>query len=427
MTWKRELEELRQRREMAARLGGKERVDRHKAAGKLTVRERVGGLLDAGSFREIGSVTGVATYDEEGRLQDLLPANFVMGRGRIAGRPVMAGGDDFTVRGGAADAAIYRKQVYAEQMARELRIPMVRLVDGSGGGGSVKSYQDMGRTYVPPLFGWEHAVRMLSEVPVVAAALGSVAGLGAARVVTSHFSLLVSGTAQIFVAGPPVVAYASREDVDKEALGGAAIHGRNGVVDNVVSSEEEAFAQTKAFLSYLPDNVWEVPPRAAPTDDPGRREEALLSIIPRDRRRVHDARRLLSLVLDTGSFFEIGRGWGRSVITGLGRLDGYPAGILASDARYAGGTLTADGSDKMRRFVDFCTTFHLPIVSFVDQPGFTVGTVAEKAGTIRRGATAMAALYEATGPFFSVIVRRAFGVAGAALVDRGDPDGRVAG
>ena len=267
MTWKRELDELQRRREMAARLGGEERVARHRAAGKLTVRERVDALLDAGSFREIGSVAGMATYDAEGRLKDLLPANFVMGRGRIAGRAVMVGGDDFTVRGGAADAAIHRKQVYAEQMARELRIPMVRLVDGSGGGGSVKSYQDMGRTYVPPLFGWEHAVRMLSEVPVVAAALGSVAGLGAAKVVTSHFSLMVRGTAQIFVAGPPIVAYATREDVDKEALGGAAIHGGNGVVDNVVSSEEEAFSQTRRFLSYLPDNVWEVPPRTDPTDD----------------------------------------------------------------------------------------------------------------------------------------------------------------
>lgn len=426
MTWKRELDELRKRKEMAARLGGDERVARHRAAGKLNVRERVEALLDPGSFREFGSIAGMAAYDAEGRLKEFIPANFVMGRGEIDGRPVMLGGDDFTVRGGAADASIHRKQVYAEQMARELRIPMVRLVDGSGGGGSVKSYHDMGRTYVPPLFGWEHAVRMLSEVPVVAAALGSVAGLGAAKVVTSHFSLMVEGTSQIFVAGPPIVAYASREDVDKEALGGAAIHGRNGVVDNVAASEEEAFAQIRTFLGYLPRNVWEAPPRSEPADDPKRREEALLSIIPRERRRIYDPRRLLALVLDSDSFFEIGKRWGRSLVTGLARLDGYPVGALASDPMYDGGTLTADASDKLRRFVDFCTTFHLPIASFVDQPGFTVGTVAEKAATIRRGATAIAALYETTTPFFSVIVRRAFGVAGAALVDRGDPDLRVA-
>ncbi len=176
----------------------------------------------------------------------------------------------------------------------------------------------------------------------------------------------------------------------------------------------------------MPRSVWEVPPRSEPADDPGRREEALLSIIPRERRRIYKPRRLLALVLDSGSFFEIGQRWGRSLVTGLARLDGYPVGVLASDPMYDGGTLTADASDKLRRFVDFCTTFHLPIASFVDQPGFTVGTVAEKAATIRRGATAIAALYETTTPFFSVIVRRAFGVAGAALVDRGDPDLRVA-
>ncbi len=426
MSWDKELEELRRRREAAGKLGGEERVARHRAAGKLTVRERIATLLDPESFSEIGSITGKATYGADGELKEFQPANFVMGRGTIDGRPVVVGGDDFTVRGGAADAAIHRKQVYSEQMARELRIPIVRLVDGQSGGGSVKSYEEFGRTYVPPLMGWEHEVAMLAEIPVVAAALGPVAGLGAARMVTSHFSVMVEGIAQVFVAGPPVVAYASRENVDKEQLGGAAIHTRNGVIDNPASSEQDAFDQIRRFLSYLPANAWEVPARAEPSDDPNRREEALLSIIPRERRRVYDVRRLLSLVLDRESFFEIGPRWGRSMVTGLARLDGHPVGVLASDPRHAGGTLTADGSDKLRRFVDLCDAFHLPIASFVDQPGFTVGVEAEKAATIRRGATAIAALYQASVPFFSVIVRRAFGVAGAAFVDRGDPDLRVA-
>ena len=140
MTWKRELDELRKRRDLAARLGGEERVARHRAAGKLNVRERVAALLDSGTFREFGSIAGMATYDAEGRLKEFLPANFVMGRGEIDGRAVMVGGDDFTVRGGSADASIHRKQVYAEQMARELRIPMVRLVDGSGGGGTAPTH-----------------------------------------------------------------------------------------------------------------------------------------------------------------------------------------------------------------------------------------------------------------------------------------------
>ncbi|OGP86367.1 MAG: methylmalonyl-CoA carboxyltransferase, partial [Deltaproteobacteria bacterium RBG_13_65_10] len=345
MGWEKELEELRRRKEAAEKLGGEERVATHRAAGKLTVRERIAALLDPESFREVGSLAGRATYDEKGELDEFLPANFVMGRGTIDSRPVMVGGDDFTVRGGSSDAAIHRKQIYGEQMARELRIPMVRLVDGSSGGGSVKSYHDLGRTYVPPLTGWEHEVAMLAEIPVAAAALGSVAGLGAARVVTSHFSVMVEGTAQVFVAGPPVVAYATHEDVDKEALGGAAIHTRNGVVDNPASSELDAFAQIRRFLSYLPRHAWEAPPRTKPADDPGRREEALLSIIPRERRHIYNVRRLLSLVLDTDSFFEIGPRWGRCLVTGLARLDGFPVGVLASDPAHDGGTLTADGSD----------------------------------------------------------------------------------
>ncbi len=426
MTWDPELDELRRRKELAAGLGGEERVARHRAAGKLTVRERIDAILDDESFREVGSVSGFASYDDAGALKEFTPANFVFGRGNVARRPVVVAGDDFTVRGGAADASIHRKLVHSEQLARELRIPIIRLVDGSGGGGSVATYHDIGRTYVPPLPGWADQMAILSEVPVVAAALGSVAGLGAARVAASHFSVMVAETSQVFIAGPPVVAYASHEDVDKEALGGSAIHGRNGTVDNVAASEQEAFDQMRRFLSYLPRNVWEAPPRADGDDDPGRREEELASLIPRDRRRGYDSRALIGLVVDRDSFFEIGRGWGKSMVTGLARLDGIPVGVLASDPAHWGGALTADGSDKLRRHLDLCDTFHLPIVSLVDQPGFAVGTAAERAGTIRHGVAAIAALYQLEVPFFSVIVRRVFGVAGAALVDRGEPDLRIA-
>ena len=206
---------------------------------------------------------------------------------------MIVGGDDFTVRGGAADAAIAAKQVYAEKMARELRIPIVRLVDGTGGGGSVKSQGEMGRTYVPANPGWDTVIEMLDEVPVVACAMGSVAGLGAARVVTSHWSVMVKGTSQVFVAGPPLVAYGMGEQVDKEQLGGWEIHSRNGVVDNLAESEEDAFEQVRRFLSYLPQNAWEQPVRAGPDDDPARREDSLLSAVPRDRRRVYRIRPIL--------------------------------------------------------------------------------------------------------------------------------------
>lgn len=204
------------------------------------------------------------------------------------------------------------------------------------------------------------------------------------------------------------------------------MHTTNGVVDNPASSEEDAFDQIRRFLSYLPRSVWEKPHPTEAADPPGRRSEELLSIIPRNRRRAYDIRHLISLVLDEGSFFEIGPRWGRTIVTGLGRLAGYPVGVLASDPLVWGGAMTADGADKLRRAVDLCDTFHLPVVNLVDQPGFAVGTAAEQAGTIRRGVTAIAALYQMTVPCHTVIVRRAFGVAGAALVDRGDPDLRVA-
>src|SRR5215204_7571557 len=186
--WKPEVAELRRREELARRMGGTERVERQHATGRLTVRERIERLFDPGTFHETGMLAGQGTYDDEAELADFLPANVVIGQGRIDGRRAVLQGDDFTVRGGAADAAIWQKAIYAERMAHDLRLPLVRLVDGTGGGGSVKTLEQMGFTYVPPLPGFDLVVRNHSIVPVVAAALGPVAGLGAARVVASHFS-----------------------------------------------------------------------------------------------------------------------------------------------------------------------------------------------------------------------------------------------
>jgi len=417
MSWEPELEELARRTELAQQMGGAEKVERHRGQGKLTVRERIDALLDTGTFHEVGALTGRATYDDAGNLVDVTPANFVMGRGRIDDRPVVVGGDDFTVRGGAADASIFQKQVHAERMARELRMPIVRLVDGSGGGGSVKSLETERRSFVPFNPGWEHVVANLATVPVVSCCLGSVAGLGAARVVTSHYSVMVKGTSQLFVAGPPVVARLG-EDVDKETLGGSAIHTRNGAVDDEVATEAEAFARVRQFLSYLPSSVDELPPRAsAVEDDPQRRDESLLHAIPHERRKVYKVRSIIEAVVDRGSWFELGRFNGRSAVTGLARLDGRPVAVLANDPYFYAGGWTASSSEKVTRFVDLAETFHLPVVHFVDNPGFVIGTDAEKAATIRAGARALAAIYQATTPWCSVIVRKVYGVAGAAHQD----------
>ena len=346
-TWEPEIEELRRREVMAVRMGGAEKVERQHAGGKLTVRERIDALLDPGSFHEIGALAGRATY-EDGVLTDFTPANFVMGRGRIDGRPVVVGGDDFTVRGGAADASIFQKQVHAEQMAHELRLPIVRLVDGTGGGGSVKIARrpSGARTSRPTRAGsgssttWPRcrSSRWPSARWPASARPGSS---------TSHYSLMVRGTSQVFVAGPPVVARLG-ENVDKEELGGSHIHGATARSTTWSATEDEAFERTRRFLSYLPSSRRRrCPPRAEPDDDPERREEWLIDAIPRDRRKVYKVRPIIEAVVDHGSFFEIGAGWGRSAVTGLARLDGWPVAVLASDPYLYGGGWTADASQKV--------------------------------------------------------------------------------
>jgi acetyl-CoA carboxylase carboxyltransferase component len=202
--------------------------------------------------------------------------------------------------------------------------------------------------------------------------------------------------------------------LSKEELGGYRIHARgSGVVDNEAESEEEAFRQIRQFLAYLPSSVYHLPARLPSDDDPNRREEELLSIVPRSRKRPYDARKLLSLVFDQDSLFEIGRYQGQSVVSALGRLNGHPVGTMINDTRFFGGGMDAAAAEKVIRFVDMCDTFHLPIVNFVDQPGVMVGLAAEKAGTIRIAVRALHAIAQSKVPWVAMILRRAFGVAGS--------------
>ena len=408
---------MQRRQNLAERMGGPGKVQRQHGAGRLTVRERLAALLDDGSFHEIGALAGTAVYDGRGELEDFTPANFVTGTGRINGRKVVVGADDFTIRGGAADAAIAGKQVYAEQLANELRLPLVRLVEGTGGGGSVKMLEQMGHTYVPANPGWDYVVDNLSTVPVVAAGLGPVAGLGAARLCAAHLSVLVAGVAQLFVAGPPVVRSGAGEDVTKEQLGGTAVHGRNGAVDLVAASEHEAFEMIRRFLSYLPQSAYQRPPVISCADPAGRREDVLLSAIPRERRQPYRIRDILRAVFDLGSVMEVQR-YGGSIVTALARLDGHPVGVVGSDPYTAGGCLTVEGAEALTRLADLCSTFHLPVVTFTDQPGLLIGTRAEQRATIRHGVRAISAIYQSTVPGAEVVVRRVFGVGGAGLTNR---------
>jgi acetyl-CoA carboxylase carboxyltransferase component len=407
------MEELRRREEFAEQLGGPERVERQHAGGRYTVRERIAKLADPGSFHELGKIAGSASYDRRNDLEKLVPSNFVFGRARLDGRPVVIGGDDFTVRGGSADATIKGKHFQCEQMAKELRLPLVRIVEGSGGGGSVKTIETTGRANVPGVSGWELVVDNMGTVPRVALGLGSVAGLGAAHLAAAHYSVMVKDTSALFVAGPPVVERLGQK-LTKQELGGWQIQLRAGAVDTAVDTEEDAFACAKRFLSYLPSSVYDLPPRGPVTDDPERREEWLSDAIPRDPRKVYKMRAIVEAVVDQGSFLEIGELYGRSVITGLARIDGWPVAMMASDPYHYAGAWTADTCQKVERWVDMAQTFHLPVVYLVDCPGFLIGLEAERTGTIKQGVRAMSAIWQTTVPWCAVIIRNVFGVAGAA-------------
>ncbi len=413
MSWQPEIDEIKRRIKLAEQMGGAENIKRQHDGGKLTVRERVARLLDPGTFHEYGALAGAVKYEGD-KLVEFRPSNFVMGTGKINGRRVVIGGDDFTVRGGAADASIGNKHGYAELIAHELRIPIIRLVNGTGGGGSVRTFETMQRTYVPANPSFDVIVKVMAEVPVIAGCMGSVAGIGAARVAASHFSVMVRGSSQLFVAGPPVVKWGTGEELTKEELGGSEIHAHvSGAVNNEVESENDAFAQMRRYLSYFPQSVWQVPPYVKPDDKPDRREDELLSIIPRNRRQGYNARRMLEWILDRDSFFEMAPYFGPSLITGFARIDGFPVGVMANDPYFIAGSLDADASDKMVKFVDLCDTFHLPVANFVDQPGFLIGREAEMRGTIRHGVRALYAVFQTVTPWVAIIVRKSFGVAGA--------------
>ena len=417
MSWDEAIEEIRQRKELARAQGGAEAVARQHEKGRLTIRERIDGLLDAGSFHELGPAAGAPERDADGRLTGYSPANFILGIGEVGGRPVAVGGEDFTLRGGSPNVSGLRKSVYAEELALQYRIPLVRLHEGGGGSVTGSAGKGSSAPTTDPVFAtprFQSVARVLGTVPVAAAAMGPVAGLPASRLVASHFSVMVRGTAQVMTAGPAVVGRALGQEVDKEALGGAALHEKSGVVDNFAADEAEALAQIRRFLSYLPPNVWELPPAADCDDDPERRDDYLAGAVPASRRRAFDMRKIAAAIVDRDSFFEMGRTYGPGQITGLARLDGRPVGLFANDCRYYAGAMTAQGAQKVRRFIEFCETFPLPIVALVDEPGFMIGLEAEAAGTIRYGTAAVLAAANCRVPWASVIVRKVYGVAGAA-------------
>lgn len=427
MAWKESVEEIARRRAWAEAQGGEKNVGRQHAAGRLTVRERIAGLVDKGSFREVGGLSASVTY-EDGKAVAATPAPYVCGLADIDGRPVAVGGEDFTVRGGTTASLDKRKGGqggFSEDLAHEYRIPLVNLIDGAGG--SVTSAKRRGHAVFPGVDSFDRSVELLAEVPVVSAVLGSAAGGPAGRAILSHWSVMVEGTSQVFAAGPPVVARSLGQQIDKEDLGGVPVAvAAAGTIDNAAESEDACFAMIRRYLSYMPQNVYEQPPRAQTGDPADRAEDALLDIVPPERRRAYNMRRIIDLVFDTGSSFEIQPDYGKALITSLARLDGHVVGVVANNPMVYGGAMDVAESNKQCHFIELCDTFHIPLIFLVDVPGFMVGIAAERAGVLRAGMRAVYVASQAKVPVITVVIRKCYGMAGMATCHQAGLNLRIA-
>ena len=429
MSWREEAEEIKRRRAMADQCGGTAAVARHHEAGKLTVRERIDRLLDAGSFREVGKLAGRAVYDEHGQFKSFEPAPYVMGLGRVGGRPVAIGGEDYTIRAGTGFGSDRRKGGqggFVEDLAFEYRIPLVNLVDGTGG--TVNTLKRKGYSVWPGYGqdGFERSAELLGAVPVVSAVMGSVAGGPAGRALMAHWSIMVRDTSQIFAAGPPVLERAFGVTLHKNDLGGSKIAADTaGTIENVAADEADCFRQIQRFLSFMPQNVWELPPHV-PTDDPvDRCEDALVDIVPRSERQAYDMRKLIGMIVDAGSSFEIQASFGRAAITMFARMNGTVVGIVANNPMY-GGIIDAKAARKQAHFIELCDTFHIPLIFLVDVPGLLIGVDSESDAVMRFGIQQRYALARATVPVYTVLVRKCFGVAGGSVFDRGGLNFKIA-
>ncbi|PKY06183.1 alpha subunit of putative methylmalonyl-CoA decarboxylase [Aspergillus campestris IBT 28561] len=405
---------------------------RQKQAGKLWVRERLEQLLDRDTFTEIGSVSGTVKWEKTGPMREkpvsFVPSNNVQGMGRLRGRKVLLTADDFSLRSGHADGSTAGKTIYVEKLALALKLPVVKLVDGSSGGGSVTTIAKAGWSYLPYVPMYKQVVEQLNQgIPNLGAVVGPAIGLGAARVVSCHFSVMAADIGALFNAGPEVVKGATFEEgLDFQDLGGPMIHCTNGTIDNMAANEAECYEQLRTVLGYLPNHGKEAPPIIACEDPPDREDESLRKIIPRRQTRMYNPWTIIKSVVDHDSWFEIGALWGRTAIGGLARLGGRPVGIISLNCEVNGGALDAAGSQKLARLLKLCDVMNLPVLQFIDVPGYAIGTVAERTATMRWGVELAKAYFATTTPLFNVITRRAFGVAGGIMLGARDPVMQVA-
>jgi acetyl-CoA carboxylase carboxyltransferase component len=374
-------------------MGGEERLRKHRDAGKLDARARIEYLLDDGSFLELGTLVGGSDAPADA---------VVMGSGRIDGRPVMVAAEDFTVKAGTISAAANAKRHRVAEIAATDRVPLIMMLEGAG-------YRADGKGHAAPTpTDMLAQARCSGRVPMVTAVLGASAGHGALVAPVSDFAVM-SSRASIFTAGPPVVYESMGEQITKEDLGGPAVALKSGLVHNGADDDESALDLVRAYLAYFPSSAWAYPPHVAGRDEGPRRVPEILDIVPRNGRRVYDMHKVLDVVFDAASCFEVQPGFGRSVITALSRLGGHPVAVVANQPQVLAGSIDADGAEKAAHFITVADSFHLPLVFFSDNPGVLPGSKSERAAILRKGARMYVAQSQATSPKLEVTLRKAYG------------------
>ncbi len=414
-TMQRSIDDLRARREASLHPGRPGSAEKHRAKGKLTARERIDLLVDPGSFMEIG---GLRRAPSTGNPKEQRPYTdgVVTGRATIDGRPVCVYAQDATVFGGSVGQTYARKIADIMGLAQKTGCPIIGLADSAGariqdGVAALASYQLVGILNV----------RLSGVVPQITVIMGTCAGGAVYSPAMGDFTFMVEGTSHMFVTGPDVVREVTGEEITMEELGGADINAVTGNAHHVDESDEEALESVRRLLSYLPSNNVAEPPRYAPTVDQS--NEAMVSdlelelddLVPAEANKAYDVRDVIERVVDDQDFFEIHSRWATSVVIGYARIDGRSVGIIANQPAVNAGTLTYETAEKAARFLRTCDVFNVPIVTFVDVPGFMPGVAQERAGSIRRGAKLFYSYVEAKVPTVTVTLRKAYGGAYATM------------
>ena len=399
-------EDLRLRREQIKLGGGVEKIEAQHAKDKLTARERLHLLIDAGTFVELG-LHGRPHFSQRAMDGKEAPADGVItGYGKLDGRLVAVAAYDFTVMAGSMGMTGELKVTRLRELALTKRIPLIWLLDSAG----ARIQEAVGSLFAGSGHLFREEVVMSGVIPQIAALMGPCAAGTAYIPGLADFVPMVRGRGSMALAGPHLVRAAIGEDVTQEELGGSRVHCRkSGVGDLEVASDEDCIEQIKAYLSFFPQNCEEPPPARAPVDPIDRADEELLDVLPESNRKPYDMYDVIRRIVDDGYYFDLKPQWAKTVITCLARFGGRPAGIVANQPRHLGGILDNDSADKAARFINLCNAYGIPLVFLMDVPGFMVGTKVEEAGIIRHGAKMLYATANATVPKITVVLRKAYG------------------